>query len=88
VSAESRRPETTATLLHSYGQLEMSFEANEGQVDRSIDFLARGAGYTVQLKSTEAVIALGGRRALHSPTKSAMCVPNPSTARRAPPSCT
>ena len=36
----------------------LSFEANSGQTDPRITFLARGQGYTVFLTSTEAVLAL------------------------------
>ena len=36
----------------------ISFEANEGQADRSVKFLARGAGYQLHLTSTQAVLSL------------------------------
>ena len=36
----------------------MSFEANEGQTDSQVEFLARGQGYTLYLKPTEAVLSL------------------------------
>ncbi len=38
--------------------LPLSFEANSGQTDPRVTFLARGQGYTVFLTSTEAVLAL------------------------------
>jgi len=38
--------------------LPLSFEANTGQTDPHVTFLARGRGYTVFLTSTEAVLAL------------------------------
>jgi concanavalin A-like lectin/glucanase superfamily protein/beta-propeller repeat-containing protein len=41
-----------------YGRLPLSFEANQGQVDRSVRFLSRGLGYTLFLTSTEAVLRL------------------------------
>ena len=37
----------------------MAFEANRGQVDEQVKFLARGAGYTAYLTSTGAVLTLG-----------------------------
>ena len=37
----------------------LAFEANRGQADEQVKFLARGAGYTVFLTPTEAVVALG-----------------------------
>lgn len=41
-----------------YGQIPLSFEANQGQTENSVNFLARGAGYTLFLKPTEAVLRL------------------------------
>lgn len=38
----------------------LAFEANAGQTDPQVRFVARGAGYTVFLTPTEAVLALGG----------------------------
>ena len=40
----------------------LAFEANRGQADEQVKFLARGAGYTVFLTPTEAVVALGQGR--------------------------
>jgi hypothetical protein len=40
------------------GRLPIAFEANAGQADRSIKFLARGSGYTVALTSTEALLSV------------------------------
>jgi len=42
----------------AYGQLDLSFEANHGQTDEQVHFLARGAGYTLFLTSAEAVFVL------------------------------
>jgi hypothetical protein len=57
---ESRRttPLTTAQAREAYGQIALNFEANRGQTDESVNFLARGAGYTLFLKATEAVFVL------------------------------
>src|SRR5262245_35341400 len=41
-----------------YDKLPMSFEPNHGQTEPSVEFLARGDGYTVFLTSTEAVLKL------------------------------
>jgi hypothetical protein len=54
-------PRTTAQARDAYGQLSLSFEANRGQVGKGVDFLARGAGYTLALSPTEAVFALTRR---------------------------
>jgi hypothetical protein len=49
---------TKAQALKSYGALPMSFEANQGQADPSVRFVARGAGYTILLSPDEATLAL------------------------------
>ena len=45
-------------IVAEYGRLPPSFEANEGQTDRKVKFLSRGAPYSMYLTSTEAVLAL------------------------------
>jgi len=50
-------------LLKTYGKLPLSFEANQGQTDPQVQFLARGGGYTLFLTSTEAVLSFHGREA-------------------------
>jgi len=47
-----------AEVREAYGRLPLSFEANRGQVDSSIDFRARGAGYTLALSPTKALFVL------------------------------
>jgi hypothetical protein len=42
----------------AYRNLPLRFEANGGQVDAPVDFLARGRDYTVFLTPSEAVVAL------------------------------
>src|SRR5688572_15828586 len=44
-----------------YGKIPLTFEKNQGQTDSSVDFVARGAGYTLFLTSREAVLSVGGR---------------------------
>jgi hypothetical protein len=56
-AAEVPPPVKTA-LLETYGKLPLSFEANAGQADPRVKFLARGRGYTLFLTSTEAVLML------------------------------
>jgi len=41
-----------------YGELPLAFEANRGQTDAGVRFLARGDGYSLYLTDTEAVLAL------------------------------
>jgi hypothetical protein len=42
----------------TYGRLALRFEVNRGQADSRAQYLARGAGYTVLLTPTEAIINL------------------------------
>jgi hypothetical protein len=44
----------------AYGQLPLSFEANQGQMDDQVNFVSRGSGHTLFLTPSEAVIALQG----------------------------
>jgi Beta-propeller repeat len=59
VTALARASQTQ--LLKSYGKLPLSFEANQGQTNSQVQFLARGVGYTLFLTSTEAVLSFHGR---------------------------
>jgi hypothetical protein len=54
-----------ARVGHIYGQLPLSFEANLGQTDPQVDFLARGPGYTVFLTPSQMVLSLS-RKSEHS----------------------
>jgi hypothetical protein len=49
---------TQAQISRAYGQLPLSFEANQGQVGSSVNFLSRGNGYSLFLTPTEAVLGL------------------------------
>lgn len=50
------RPKTSA--LETFRKSPMSFEANEGQTDKRVRFISRGAGYTLFLTNDGAVMAL------------------------------
>ena len=45
-------------LAQAYGQIPLSFEANQGQTDAQVPFLAHGDGYALFLTSTAAVLSL------------------------------
>jgi len=47
-----------ADVQTAYGKLPLSFEANHGQFDPQVLFLARGSGYTLFLTPSEAVLVL------------------------------
>jgi len=49
---------TQARLSAAYGQVPMSFEANQGQTDAQVQFVSRGSGYTLFLAGGEAVLSL------------------------------
>jgi hypothetical protein len=48
----------TQALLSSFGQIPLSFEANQGQTDAQVQFLSRGSGYALFLTPSEAVLRL------------------------------
>jgi hypothetical protein len=57
-------------LAANFGNLPLSFEANQGQVRRPVQFLARGVGYTIFLTDDEAVLTLRkSRPAMSRPGK-------------------
>jgi len=49
---------TQARVVSDYGRLPMSFEANQGQVDAEVRYLARGPGYSLYLTPAEVVLSL------------------------------
>jgi len=46
------------SVVENYGKLPLAFEANQGQSDPEVKFLSRGAGYSLFLTSTDAVLTL------------------------------
>src|SRR5271168_607288 len=42
----------------NFSKLPLSFTANQGQADKSVNFVARGQGYGLYLTANEAVLAL------------------------------
>lgn len=55
--ARSAAP-SRADISRKFGRLPLRFEANQGQASRTVDFLARGPGYTMELGRDGAVLAL------------------------------
>ncbi len=45
-------------VVSGYGNLPLSFEANQGQTEKAVRFLSRGSGYSLYLTPTEAVLTL------------------------------
>ena len=54
-SPQALAPSRHVTRPGPYGQLPLSFEANQGQTDAQVQFLAHGQGYTLFLTAREAV---------------------------------
>ena len=61
-SARLKPAPAAAQVNRANGQLPLYFEANQGQTDPEVRFLARGVGYTLFLTPTEAVMAFHGGR--------------------------
>jgi len=51
----------TPAIAAKYGNLPLSFEANDGQSDARVKFLSRGSGYSLFLTDSAAVLALTKR---------------------------
>src|SRR5437588_1029144 len=51
-------PANAARLLDAYGRVPLSFEANQGQADSQVRYLARGDGYSLFLTDDGAVLSL------------------------------
>lgn len=49
-------------IREAYGRLPLIFEANQGQTDPQVRFLARGGGYGLFLTSSEVVLALQAKK--------------------------
>jgi hypothetical protein len=70
--------------VQNFARLPLCFEANQGQIDAQVQYLARGPGYTVFLTPTEAVLALSvGSTAKRLPLSA-----SPSRHRVKDPPCT
>ncbi len=64
VAVKPRTPESTpghARLNAAYAALPLGFEANQGQADPQVKYVARGAGYKLYLTSSEAIFKLHQR---------------------------
>src|SRR5579863_1597918 len=55
-------PGGAVQAMQTFVGLPMTFEANEGQSDARVKFLSRGAGYTLFLTESEAVLSLAQPR--------------------------
>jgi uncharacterized repeat protein (TIGR01451 family) len=60
-------PSSKTNIAKNLLQVPMSFEENQGQTDSRVKFLSRGAGYTLFLTSSEAVLALNSANVRPAP---------------------
>jgi len=67
-------------LVEAYGRLPISFEANKGQHDSRVKYLARGSGYNLFLTSNEAVLSL--QSAITNGKKQKKIDPTPPLSRK------
>ena len=58
LQAPALRAEDSARVRASMGTLPLAFEANQGQTDPQVKYMARGNGYTVFLTANDTVFAL------------------------------
>ena len=56
--SQTAPPASKLALASAYGNLPLRFEANRGQADPRVKFLARGSGSELFLANTEAVLVL------------------------------
>ena len=49
---------TKRRVIQSFLRMPLTFEANHGQVDKQVKYLAKGSGYTLFLTPKEAVLVL------------------------------
>lgn len=63
MGAKDPEASASANIKADYGKLPLSFEANHGQTDGKVKFLARGSGYALFLTANEAVLRLRNERA-------------------------
>lgn len=57
-TAPAVRADQKTRVRENFGALPLAFEANQGQSDPQVKYMARGSGYTVFLTGTETVLAL------------------------------
>lgn len=76
--AQAAQPTAAATQVSQqaqarqrYGQLPMTFEANQGQTDAAVKYLARGHGYQVFLTDADIVLRLAEGAVSTAPTAEA-----------------
>jgi len=62
LASQPATPAARARIQANYAALPLAFEANQGQTDPQVKYLARGKGYRLFLTSSQAIMALGGTK--------------------------
>ena len=70
-SAAAVTPTSGARIRTNYAALPLAFEANQGQTDPQVKYMARGNGYKLFLTSSKAIMSLSGHNT-HSQVREAM----------------
>jgi Beta-propeller repeat len=87
VPPEPPSPTTSQQVTATMMRMPLQFEANQGQVDAQVKFLARGKGYTLFLTPTESVMVLQQRETAIAKDPLAMtkptAVPQPAPIKQA-----
>lgn len=68
-SPAQQNPQLTRQVQANYGKLPLTFEANNGQTDPRVKFLAHGSGYSVFLTAGQMVLDLRPSAVVASATK-------------------
>jgi len=68
-STTAPSPAAKQRLVQEYGNLPLSFEANQGQTDPKVKFLSRGPGYQLFLLPNQAVLTIEERHKAKSEKK-------------------
>ncbi|HEX4946939.1 MAG TPA: hypothetical protein VFZ34_09755, partial [Blastocatellia bacterium] len=58
ISANQIQPGSKQQMVEKFGQLPLSFEANQGQAGDPIKFISRGSGYALYLTPTGTILSL------------------------------
>ncbi len=71
-----------AGLAENYGKLPLTFEANQGQSDRQVQYISRGSGYTLFLTGDEALLKLRQRAGKNDHNRQTLVAPRSSSSAK------
>lgn len=82
-TAPGVRTDQATRVRENFGALPLAFEANQGQTDPQVKYMARGAGYTVFLTPSDTVFALHSSAPSSQPAANSSNPADPFRARLA-----